>query len=93
MESAVHRAIVGRSHTLKETPKLMSSMAEPTPLAMPARHEEQVRPKAPSSTAFPAMHKSVAQATETCRNHAVATDVLGRVEELASLLQKHGIQQ
>lgn len=62
MESAVHRAIVGRSHTLKETPKLMSSIAEPTPLAMPAATKRSAA-KGPVGTAFPAMHKSVAQAT------------------------------
>lgn len=62
MESAVHRAIVGRSHTLKETPKLMSSMADPTPLVMPAATKRGAA-KDPGDTAFPAMHSNVAQAT------------------------------
>ena len=93
MESAAHSAMVGRSHTLKETPKLMSSMADPTPLATPASHEERVQPRALPSTMFPAMHRSVAQATKNCRDRTVAADVRRRVEELAGLLQKHGVQQ
>lgn len=68
MESAAHSAMVGRSHTLKETPKLMSSMADPTPLATPASTKSAAA-KGPTETMFPAMHRSVAQAT---KNAAIA---------------------
>ena len=63
MERAVHRAMVGRSHTLKETPKLMSSTAEPTPLARPAAANSTAA-KGPADITFPAMHSRVAPATK-----------------------------
>ncbi len=92
MESAVHRAIVGRSHTLKETPKLASSMADPTPLATPAATKSAAA-KGPVGDRVSRHAQKRRAGHETCRDHAVAADVRRRVEELASLFQKHGVQQ
>lgn len=92
MESAAHSAMVGRSHTLKETPKLMSSMADPTPLATPASTKRRGS-QGPYRDHVPRHAQKRRAGHQKRRDRTVAADVRRRVEELAGLFQKHGVQQ